>query len=87
MVGLDQDRSLSLRAEMRLPGKALLDFRISANGALNCTLRQTALFQPRGLLGLMYWYAVLPLHGVVFRGMLAGIQRNAIEIAARERAG
>ena len=87
VVGLDQDRSLSLRAEMRLPGQALLDFRISANGALNCTFRQTALFQPRGLLGLMYWYAVLPLHEVVFRGMLAGIQRNAIEIAARERAG
>ena len=87
VVGLDQDRSLSLRAEMRLPGQALLDFRINANGALNCTLRQTALFQPRGLLGLMYWYSVLPLHEVVFRGMLAGIQRNAIEIAARERAG
>ena len=68
---MEQDRSLSLRAEMRLPGQALLDFRIGANGAQNCTLRQTALFEPRGLFGLMYWYAVLPLHGVVFRGMLA----------------
>ena len=82
MVGLDQDRSLSLRAEMRLPGKALLDFRITANGAKNCTLRQTALFEPRGLFGLMYWYSVLPLHGVVFRGMLAGIQRDAVQMAA-----
>ena len=87
VVGLEQDRSLSLRAEMRLPGQALLDFRIEANGAQNCTLRQTALFEPRGLFGLMYWYAVLPLHGVVFRGMLASIQRDAVEIAALERAG
>ena len=87
VVGVDQDRSLSLRAEMRLPGQALLDFRIRAHGAQDCTLRQTALFEPRGLLGLMYWCAVLPLHGVVFRGMLAGIQRDAARIAALERAG
>ena len=39
-----------------------------------CRLRQTARFKPRGLLGLAYWYAVLPLHGFVFRGMLLGIQ-------------
>jgi len=87
VVGLDPDRSLSLRAEMRLPGQALLDFRIGANGARNCTLRQTALFEPRGLFGLMYWYAVLPLHGIVFKGMLAGIQRDAVRIAALERVG
>jgi hypothetical protein len=84
VVGLDQDRSLSLRAEMRRPGKALLDFRITANGAKNCSLRQTALFEPRGLFGLMYWYSVLPFHGVVFRGMLAGIQRDAVQMAALE---
>jgi hypothetical protein len=36
-------------------------------------------------LGLMYWYAVLPFHGIVFRGMLVGIQRDAVQIAARER--
>jgi hypothetical protein len=72
---------------MRLPGKALLDFRITANGAENCTLRQTALFEPRGLFGLMYWYAVLPLHGIVFKRMLAGIQRDAMEMAGVERAG
>jgi len=86
VVGLDQDRSLSLRAEMRLPGEALLDFRIGANGAQDCTLKQTALFEPRGLFGLLYWYAVLPLHGIVFRGMLAGIRSDAVRIAALERA-
>jgi hypothetical protein len=72
---------------MRLPGEALLDFRIGTNGAEDCTLRQTALFEPRGLFGLLYWYAVLPLHGIVFRSMLAGIRRDALQIAALERAG
>jgi len=38
---------------------------------------QTARFIPRGLLGLLYWYAVLPLHYVVFKGMLKGICREA----------
>ena len=87
VMGVDQDRSLSLRAEMRLPGEALLDFRIGANGEQDCTLRQTALFQPRGLFGLIYWYAVLPLHRIIFRGMLSGIQRDAVRIATLERAG
>ena len=41
------------------------------------TLVQTARFKPRGLLGLLYWAAVTPLHGVVFRGMLRGLQRAA----------
>jgi hypothetical protein len=77
VVGVDPDRSVSLRAEMRLPGHALLDFRIGANGAQRCTLRQTAFFEPRGLFGLMYWYAVVPLYGFVFRSMLVGIQHDA----------
>jgi len=47
------------------------------------TVRQTAVFDPNGLLGLVYWYGIYPLHAVVFRRMLAGIAR-----AARgERAG
>jgi uncharacterized protein YbjT (DUF2867 family) len=85
VAGFERDRYLSLRAEMRLPGEALLDFRVQATGERQCTLRQTALFEPRGLWGLMYWYAVLPVHHVVFRGMLAGIQRDAVRIAALER--
>ncbi len=84
VVGFDRDRYLSLRAEMRLPGEALLDFRVQTNGEQRCTLSTTAFFEPRGLFGLMYWYAVQPFHGVVFRGMLAGIQRDAVQIAARE---
>jgi uncharacterized protein YbjT (DUF2867 family) len=81
VVGLEQDRLVSLRAEMRLPGEALLDFRIEPNSKGQCIVRQTALFQPRGLFGLLYWYAVLPFHRFVFRGMLTGIQHDALQIA------
>jgi len=84
VVGFELDRRLSLRAEMRLPGEGMLEFQIEpANPASNsqCIVRQTALFQPRGLLGLLYWYAVLPFHQLVFRGMLAGIRRDAHQIA------
>jgi len=44
-------------------------------------LTQRALFEPRGLFGLLYWYAVVPLHHVVFNGMLRGIQREALRQA------
>jgi hypothetical protein len=40
-------------------------------------LTLTARFRPRGLLGILYWYAVLPLHGIVFTGMLRGLKRAA----------
>ncbi len=82
VVGLDRDRLLALRAEMKLPGEALLEFRIEPAGDGACKLLQSALFQPRGLAGLLYWYAVLPFHHVIFSGMLNGIERESLKIAA-----
>jgi uncharacterized protein YbjT (DUF2867 family) len=82
VTGLERNRRLALRAEMKLPGEALLQFQIEPRGPDACVLRQEALFQPRGLLGLLYWYAVVPLHHIVFRGMLRGIEREALRIAA-----
>ena len=82
VVGIERDRYLALRAEMRLPGVAMLEFRIEQSGPGQALLRQSALFRPRGLLGLLYWYAVAPLHSIVFRGMLRGIGREALRIAA-----
>jgi hypothetical protein len=82
VVSIQRDRRLSLRAEMKLPGDALIEFLIEPQGIHQCTLRQRALFQPRGLFGLIYWYAVAPLHHIVFRGMILGIQREAAKIAA-----
>jgi uncharacterized protein YbjT (DUF2867 family) len=72
----EPDRLLRLRAEMKLPGRAWLEFEVRPAGR-GCALRQTAVFDPTGLLGLLYWYGVYPLHALVFRGMLAGITRAA----------
>lgn len=77
VVDVERDRRLSLRAEMKLPGEALLDFAIEPLGASRSRLHMTARFRPRGLLGLLYWYSVLPAHHLVFRGMLRGIARAA----------
>jgi hypothetical protein len=72
----EPDRLLRLRAEMRLPGRAWLQFEVDGDEQ-GSQIRQTAVFDPSGLAGLLYWYALLPLHGLVFRGMLAGIAREA----------
>ncbi len=80
VTGLEKTRRLSLRAEMKLPGEALLEFSLAPEAA-GTRLTQTARFRPRGLAGLAYWYAVLPLHAVVFAGMLQGIRAAAIGLA------
>jgi hypothetical protein len=79
VVGVEADRLLRLRAEMKLPGEAVLEFDIQPGqgGSHRTRLTQTARFRPRGLLGLIYWYSVLPLHGIVFSGMLKGIRHAA----------
>jgi hypothetical protein len=81
VVEVRPGRSLGLRAEMKLPGTALLQFDIDDLGDQS-RLTVTAKFKPRGLLGIAYWYSVLPLHGVVFRGMLRGLQRAAEQVMA-----
>jgi hypothetical protein len=72
----EPDRRLRLAAEMRLPGRAWLEFEVS-EGTGSSTIRQTAIFDPVGLPGLAYWYALYPLHQLVFAGMLKGIAREA----------
>jgi hypothetical protein len=78
VVGVDRDRSLSLLAEMKLPGEAMLNFELQPeeDGA-STKLTMTARFRPKGLLGILYWYAVVPLHHFVFGGMLRGIRTAA----------
>lgn len=83
VTAIEPPRRLVLTAEMKLPGVATLGFEVEgaptvAGGA---RLVMTARFRPRGLLGIAYWYSVLPLHGIVFRRMLRGLVRAA------ERAG
>jgi uncharacterized protein YbjT (DUF2867 family) len=82
---LQRGKRLTLRAEMRLPGDAILDFElvpVATSSGTATRLIQTARFRPRGLAGLLYWYAVMPAHGLVFNGLLQGICRAA-ETAAR----
>ena len=76
VTGLTPNERLKLRAEMKLPGEAELDFELQQNETEQTKLVMTARFRPKGLLGLAYWYAVLPLHGLVFPVMLRGIARN-----------
>lgn len=75
---LETDQRLVLVAEMRLPGKAWLQWNIEpvASGTL---LVQTARFRPRGLFGRAYWYLVAPFHGFVFPGLIKGIARDAVD--------
>ena len=78
---IDPPRALALRAEMRLPGVAVLSLRVEPESTdpPRTRLIMTARFVPRGLAGIAYWYAVLPVHGIVFRTMLRGIARSAME--------
>lgn len=68
----EPDRLLRLAAEMKVPGRAWLEFEVVPTGE-GSSLRQTAVFDPVGLGGLLYWYALYPIHQVVFGGMLKGI--------------
>lgn len=81
VTAIEPERRLELRAEMRLPGVATLTFQLEPEKD-GCRLRQIARFQPRGLLGLAYWYACVPLHHLVFRGMVRGIGQAAERAAA-----
>ena len=69
-------RRLRLVAEMKLPGRAWLEFTVEPQGA-GSLITQTATFDPRGLWGLVYWYGVWPLHRLVFAGMLHGVAQAA----------
>jgi len=60
-----EEKKLLLFAEMKLPGEAWLEFKI-----VNDILIQEATFRPLGLWGRLYWYAVLPFHGYIFKGMI-----------------
>lgn len=72
------NKLLRLRAEMKLPGRAWLQYEIEERDA-HCVIRQTSLFDPVGLVGLAYWYALVPFHHLVFAGTLKGIAREAVK--------
>jgi hypothetical protein len=80
---IEPPRRLRLVGEMKLPGRAWLEFEVqpAENGVI---LRQTAIFDPVGLSGLAYWYALFPLHELMFRGMIRNLGRTAAVAAETE---
>jgi len=66
-----KEKRLLLYAEMRLPGEAWLEFKIEGD-----QLIQRATFRPKGLWGRVYWYLVLPFHGLIFNGMINALIKN-----------
>lgn len=72
---------LRLAAEMKVPGRAWLEFEVTEEEDGVCNVRQTAIFDPVGLFGIVYWYSLFPLHEFVFRGMLRNICKAAQKAA------
>jgi hypothetical protein len=78
VLDVSPKEQLSLLAEMKVPGEALLEFKIDSTGAHDTNLQMLSRFLPKGLGGIIYWYIFYPFHEWIFFGMLHGIAR-AIE--------
>ncbi len=73
----EPDRQLLLRAEMKVPGRAWLQFEIAPHAEGQSRLSQTAFFAPKGLSGLAYWYLLYPIHRLIFSGMIRKVAERA----------
>ena len=82
----EPQRRLRLSAEMKLPGRAWLEFEVTAHRD-GATIRQTAVFDPVGLGSLLYWYLLYPFHNVILSGMLRGIRKAALREGRTETFG
>ncbi|MDE2861580.1 MAG: DUF2867 domain-containing protein [Chloroflexota bacterium] len=76
------DRLMRLRAEMKLPGRAWLQYEVWETEDGETHLEQTAAFIPKGLAGLLYWYALYPVHSWIFGGLAKAISGRAERLAA-----
>lgn len=82
---VEHDKLLRLRAEMKVPGMAWLQFQATPRPDGNTLLQQTAFFAPKGLAGLLYWYALYPVHRVIFSGLIDRIgDRSAATMSEAE---
>jgi len=84
VVAYEADHLLRLQAIMKLPGRAWLEFEVVDDRECS-TIRQTAVFDPKGLAGLLYWYALWPVHNMVFGGMLSAIGKAGRTRSADDR--
>ena len=77
---IEKNKLLRLRAEMKLPGEAWLQFNVENIEDTKSKLTQTAFYEPRGLWGLLYWYSIYPFHGIIFGGMIKAVKNSAEKI-------
>jgi uncharacterized protein YbjT (DUF2867 family) len=83
---VEPNHLMRLRAEMKVPGKAWLQFEVKAQEHdTRPLLTQIAFFAPKGLLGLVYWYALYPIHSMIFGGMIQRVAKRAADIATQSR--
>ena len=75
----EEDRRLRLCADLKLPGRGWLEFEVtSLDGGRRSLIRQTATVDPRGWMGRLYWYAIVPFPAVIFRGLLRRVAERAL---------
>jgi uncharacterized protein YbjT (DUF2867 family) len=83
---VEPDHLIRLRAEMKVPGRAWLQFHVHPQSADHSILSQTAYFAPKGVWGLVYWYLLYPIHKVIFAGMIRKIAERAVSLDKTARA-
>lgn len=74
---VERDRFLLLRAEIKVPGRAWLQFKAVPIDGGGSQLLQAAFFAPKGLFGLLYWYALYPIHSLIFSGLIRKLAQRA----------
>jgi hypothetical protein len=82
---VERNHLVRLRAEMKLPGRAWLQFEAVQGPSGGATLIQTAFFEPHGLAGWVYWYLLYPIHQLIFAGMSRAVARRAQVLEQTER--
>ena len=85
---LDENRLLRLRAEMKVPGRAWLQFEVEpeeGSDTPRSRITQTAFYEPKGLWGVVYWYSLVPFHPSIFKGMIKELGRRAEKREAEDR--
>jgi uncharacterized protein YbjT (DUF2867 family) len=81
---VENDRLMRLRAEMKLPGLAWLQFQAQPQPDGHTLLSQTAFFAPKGLFGWLYWYGLYPIHGLIFSGLIRRLAERAETCSSQE---
>jgi len=76
---VDPGKMMRLRAEMKVPGRAWLEFQAEDQARGGTLLTQTAFFEPKGLFGLLCWYALYPVHSLIFSGLIRMLANHAAE--------